>query len=62
MVLVRLTRTIADRVQGVDLRSAKEGDVLDLTPHEADALIRGDYAERVENGPKNDRSRRVRKH
>jgi hypothetical protein len=40
VVLVRLIRKLADRVDGVDLWRAKPGDVLDLPAHEAEALIR----------------------
>jgi hypothetical protein len=55
MVFIRLTRKVAERVQGVDLRAAREGDMLDLPPHEADALLRGDYAVRVDGASKKTR-------
>jgi hypothetical protein len=40
VVLVRMIRKLADRVDGVDFSRAKPGDALELPVHEAEALIR----------------------
>jgi hypothetical protein len=44
---VRLTRKLADCVDGIDLSRSREGDVLDLGPHEADLLIAEGWAQPI---------------
>lgn len=44
---VRLTRKLAECVDGVDLSRSREGDVLDLSPHDASLLISEQWAEPV---------------
>lgn len=44
-MLVKLTRKLADRLDGVDVSAAHEGDVLDLPPREATMLIKEQWAE-----------------
>jgi hypothetical protein len=41
---VRLTRKLAECVDGVDLTGCRVGDVLDLTPREARLLVAEDWA------------------
>jgi hypothetical protein len=41
---VRLTRKLAERVDGVDLSSYREGDVLALPSHEAELLVAEGWA------------------
>jgi hypothetical protein len=44
-MLIRLTRKLAECVDGVDLSRAREGDVLDLSPREGELLIAEGWAE-----------------
>lgn len=44
---VRLTRKLAQRVDGIDLSSYHEGDVLDLSVREADLLVAEGWAVRT---------------
>ena len=44
---VHLTRKLAECVDGIDLSKHREGDVLDLGPHEADLLIAEGWAEPI---------------
>jgi hypothetical protein len=44
---VRLTRKLAEMVDGIDLSGRRVGDVLSLTPHEAELLIAEGWAERI---------------
>jgi hypothetical protein len=39
MVRVRLTRKLANSIDGIDLRKVKSGDVVDVSPDEARILI-----------------------
>lgn len=39
MVRVRLTRKLANSIDGIDLRKVKAGDVVDVSPDEARILI-----------------------
>jgi len=43
-MLIRLTRKLAERVDGVDLSRSREGDVLDLSRHEAHLLVAEGWA------------------
>lgn len=42
---VRLTRKYAERIDGIDLDDVAVGDLLELSPHEADVLIAEGWAE-----------------
>ena len=44
---VRLTRKLAERVDGIDLSSYQEGDVLDLSGREAELLVAEGWAVRA---------------
>ena len=44
---VRLNAKLAEVVEGVDLSSYAEGDLIDLTEPEAKLLVAGGWAERV---------------
>jgi hypothetical protein len=41
---VRLTRKLAERLDGIDVSSRQVGDVLDLTPREAGLLVAEQWA------------------
>jgi len=41
---VRLTRKLAERIDGIDLHGCKAGDVLDLAPREADLIVAEEWA------------------
>jgi len=43
-MMVRLTRKLAERVDGVDLSRSHEGDVLDLSRHDAQLLMAEGWA------------------
>ena len=45
---VRLTRKLADRLNGLDLSKVRVGDCLDLAPKEARMLLAEGWAEPVE--------------
>jgi hypothetical protein len=45
---VRLTVTLAEVVEGIDLSRYSEGDVINLRPQDAKLLIAGGWAERVD--------------
>lgn len=49
---VRLTRKFSNLLNGIDLSRYEKGDILDLSPHDADMLIAEGWAERVEGGPR----------
>lgn len=44
---VRLTRKLAEVIDGIDLSSKRVGDLLELTPREAETLVAEGWAERV---------------
>ena len=44
---VRLTAKLAEAMEGVDLSTHTEGDVIELSESDASLLIRGGWAERV---------------
>jgi hypothetical protein len=44
---VRLTRRFAECVDGIDLSRSRVGDLLDLSPHDAEMLIAEGWAARV---------------
>jgi hypothetical protein len=48
---IRLTRKLADRMNGVDLSQVKEGDCVELIPAEARLLILEGWAELVDATP-----------
>jgi hypothetical protein len=60
---VRLTRKLAERIDGVDLSGRRVGDVLDLDPADARLLVAETWAtpyeRRVGNGPPPRFDRRV---
>ena len=41
---VRLTRKLAERIDGVDLSRSRTGDILDLSPQEAGLLVSEEWA------------------
>lgn len=41
---VRLSRVLADYLDGIDVRNCREGDVIDLPPAEAQLLIAEEWA------------------
>ena len=41
---IRLTRKLAERLDGVDLSSVREGEQIEVTPHEAELLIAEGWA------------------
>ena len=43
-MLIRLTRKLAERVDGIDLSRSREGDVLDLSRHDAHLLVAEGWA------------------
>jgi len=43
-MLIRLTRKLAECVDGVDLSRSREGDVLDLSRHDANLLVAEGWA------------------
>ena len=47
-MLVRLTRKLAERINGIDLRNRAVGDVVDLTDREALGLIAEGWARSLE--------------
>jgi hypothetical protein len=49
LMYVRLTVKLAEVVEGVDLSNHNEGDVFELADHDAGLLIRGGWAERIED-------------
>jgi len=49
-VKIRLTRKLAECIDGVDLRGRRVGDLLDLPPHEARLLIAHGWAGAAEPG------------
>src|SRR5687768_17661137 len=48
-MVVRLTRKLADRIDGVDLTSHSVGDVFEVAPHAARLLITEGWAVSVED-------------
>jgi hypothetical protein len=50
MVMVRLTRKLAERLDGVDLSSRSVGDVFEMAPREARLLIEEGWAVPYERG------------
>jgi len=52
---VRLTRKLAESIDGIDLSKAREGDTLDLSPREALTLIAEGWALPV-HGSERDRA------
>jgi hypothetical protein len=48
MMLVRLTRKLADMIDGIDLSGYKVGELLQLPVHEAKLLIAERWAELIE--------------
>ena len=48
-MVVRLTRKLADRIDGVDLTSHSVGDVFEVAPHAAQLLITEGWAVPFEN-------------
>lgn len=64
---VRLTRKFAELINGIDLSKAKQGDTLDLSPHDATMLMAEGWAElapeqrdRAHDQPPRKRSKKVR--
>ena len=53
-VLVRITRKLADHINGVDLSRMKVDDIVDLPSRDADILIREGWAPRAEGSTKED--------
>jgi hypothetical protein len=47
-MFVRLTRKLAEIMEGVDLSAYADGDVFELLDRDADLLIRGGWAEQVQ--------------
>jgi hypothetical protein len=45
---VRLTRKLAERIDGVDLSESHVGDTLYLSPHDAELLVAEGWGERLE--------------
>jgi hypothetical protein len=41
---VRLTRKLADQLDGIDVADRREGDILDLSPREAKILVIEEWA------------------
>ena len=54
---VRLTKKLADALNGIDLTQSRVGDVLDVPPYEAELLVAEVWAEAVPDDPAGDRSR-----
>ena len=48
-MVIRLTVKLAQTMEGVDLSSFAEGDIIALADHDANLLIKGGWAERVVN-------------
>ena len=51
MVMVRLTRKLADRLDGVDLSNRSVGDVFEMPASEARLLLAERWAVPIEPGP-----------
>lgn len=60
-VKVRLTRKFAQMINGIDLSSARPGEELELSPHEADLLIAEGWAARVDSADDRPPRRKSRK-
>jgi hypothetical protein len=69
-VQVRLTKKLADAIDGIDLSDRRVGDVVDLPKHDAEILLAEGWASPVEppfgattsRADANDRPRRSTKH
>ena len=53
-MLIRLTRKLAERVDGVDLSRSREGDILDLSPRDAELLVAEGWAVSFDTPPRPD--------
>jgi len=58
---VRLTRKLADRIDGIDLSESHVGDTLRLTAHDADLIVAEGWAERVSGKASQARKRESRR-
>jgi hypothetical protein len=62
---VRLTKKLADQLDGIDVSGCQEGDLLDLPAHDANVLIEEGWAireRRVCSEPAHGRGRRADDH
>jgi hypothetical protein len=55
-MLVRLTRKLAECVDGIDLSRSREGDVLDLSSHDAQLLVAEGWAVACDPSPASPRA------
>lgn len=51
LLRVRLTRKLAERLNGVDLSKWRVGECLDLSPRDAHVLVREGWGELVDDPP-----------
>jgi len=59
---VRLTRKLADRIDGIDLSGSHVGDTLYLDPHDADLIVAEGWGQRMTGKAEHPRKRHPRGH